>query len=330
MNNQPRFNYIITIHNKQDLIREVLTAILMCCRDGSHIYPVLDGCTDRTEVIIDQVIAQFSHIPITKVYTADVHEIRSINAGLKAANQDGDGYNIVLQDDVILADFLWESKICQLYEWGGEKLGFVSFRLGANLSRDANNSINTVGVEDHIENAYGHGLEQASVLLPGQIAYRDIATKSPVCIPFKLVRELGLLDERLAPYMSDDVEYSLRCCQAGYQNAVFGLRFRSDVEWGGTRSNPHSELGKLEQRNLQFIREWHQATIAALIAQPPAVDIIDVPHLTSAVEQEQASIAWQRNRAALNDFIAVQNQSTLTDKVKRLVQKTAIPLGWKS
>ena len=107
----PRFNYIITIHNKQDLIRDVLICVLMCCRDNSHIYPVLDGCTDQTEEIIDEIITTFSHIPITKVYMSNVHEILSINAGLRAANQEGDGYNIILQDDVMLRDFMWETKV---------------------------------------------------------------------------------------------------------------------------------------------------------------------------------------------------------------------------
>src|SRR3972149_2488814 len=132
-----RFNYIITIHNKENLIAQVIQCVLMCCRDNSHIYPVLDGCTDRTEEIIDRIINTYAGIPITKVYTPDVHELLSINAGLRAANHDGNGYNIVLQDDVLLADFMLEDKISKLYEWAGPKLGYVSLRLGANFTKNA-------------------------------------------------------------------------------------------------------------------------------------------------------------------------------------------------
>ena len=55
MPQSPKFNYIITIHNKEDMIEQVMMCVLMCCRDNSHIYPVLDGCTDRTEDISNRM-----------------------------------------------------------------------------------------------------------------------------------------------------------------------------------------------------------------------------------------------------------------------------------
>ena len=50
------FNYIITVHNREDLIEKVLTSILLCSGQNSHIYAVLDGCTDRSEAIIDELL----------------------------------------------------------------------------------------------------------------------------------------------------------------------------------------------------------------------------------------------------------------------------------
>jgi GT2 family glycosyltransferase len=316
MTQNSHFNYIITIHNKEDLIKEVLTYVLICCRQNSTIYPVLDGCTDSTETIVDDFIQTFSHIPITKVYTPDVHEIRAINAGLKAANQDGQGYNIILQDDVLLQDFLLEETITQLYEWAGPQLGFVSFRHGANLSSDILDPNSAQIFTDHVENAYGHGIQEAGVLLPGQLAYRTISIKSPVCIPFELVRKVGLLEERLAPYMCDDIEYSIRCAQAGYRNAVFGIRFQSDVEWGTTRTKPDSRLQELEKRNIQYIKQWHSEIIAHLIAEGQVNKIVDVPEMATEQDRKLALQVLERNRAQLQNYLHRQKTNLLSKAIQ--------------
>lgn len=321
MSNLPRFNYIITIHNKEDLIRDVLTSVLICCRDHSHVYSVLDGCTDGTEAIVDDIMRTFAHVPITKVYTPDVHEIRSINAGLRAANQMGEGYNIILQDDVLLQDFMLQERIHHLYEYAGSQLGFVSFRHGANLAPDTVTSDAVQPFTDYVENAFGHGIPQATVLLPGQLAYRTVSIKSPVCIPFELVRTVGFLEERLAPYMCDDIEYSIRATQAGYRNAVFGVRFQSDVDWGTTRTKPDSRLQELEKRNLQWIREWHREAIAQIVAQDQSNHIIDVPGMVTDDEREIALATLQHNRERLEQFFS-QSQPSFLGRVKRKLKVT--------
>jgi glycosyltransferase involved in cell wall biosynthesis len=321
MSHSPRFNYIITIHNKEDLIREVLTSVLICCRDNSHVYPVLDGCTDGTEAIVDELIQTFSQVPITKVHMPDVHEIRSINAGLQAADQNGEGYNIILQDDVLLHDFLLEAKIARLYEWAGDQLGFVSFRHGANLAADVLASESVQPFVSYVENAYGHGIPDANVLLPGQLAYRTIAIKSPVCIPTKLIHSVGLLEDRLAPYMCDDFDYSIRCAQAGYKNAAFGIRFQSDVDWGTTRKKPDSRLQELEKRNLGWIKQWHREPIAQIIAHSQEDQVIDVPGMVTETDRTNALAALSRNRAQLERFFQPQ-PLTLLDRAKRKVKTT--------
>lgn len=322
MSQSPQFNYIITIHNKEDLIRQVLTCVLICCRDNSHVYPVLDGCTDGTEAIVDELIQTFAQVPITKVYTPDVHEIRAINAGLQAANQSGVGYNIILQDDVLLHDFRLQEKITQLYEWAGPQLGFLSFRHGANLAKDAASSAAIQPFIDYVENAYGHGLPTAKVLLPGQLAYRTIAIKSPVCIPSELIRTVGLLEEKLAPYMCDDFEYSIRCAEVGYRNAAFGMRFQSDVDWGTTRKKPDSRLHELEKRNIALIREWHGAAIDRIVAQGQSDEIVEVPDMITPRDRELALAALERNRQQLQLFFHSHEQPRMLGRVKRKIKGT--------
>lgn len=318
MSKSPQFNYIITIHNKEDMIEQVIMSVLMCCRDNSHIYPVLDGCTDRTEEIIDRIIVTYAGVPITKVHTADVHELLSINAGLKAANQDEDGYNIVLQDDVILADYQLEQKIIALYDWAGPKLGYVSFRLGANFTKDAATSDSSVPFIDYVENAYGHGLQDAHVLLPGYFAYRCVPIKSPVCIPSAIIRKIGYLNEALAPYGHDDTEFSIRLLKEGYINGVFGIKFISDIEWGGTRTSPHPELNKIIIRNMKKIQDLHTNSLNSICKSLQREEIVLVPNMINNEEIELGISAWNNNREKLATYQSRAEKKVL--KIKRHIK----------
>lgn len=258
-----RFNYIVTIHNKEDLIEKVIMSLLLCMRGNSHIYAVVDGCTDRTEQIIDELIDYYTGIPITKIITNDVHEIRSINAGLRQAPID-DGFNISLQDDVIIADYNFEQKVEALYAHYGKRLGYVSFRHAANLRHGKRGELAIVQ-EDIVENICGAALPDATIIQPGHVAFRMAAIKSPTCIPSYLLQDIGLLDEDLAPYSWDDHEYSIRALKAGYINAVYPIKFISRIEWGGVRRTPHPEMGEYYARNTRLVYKKHKEFLDSYI-----------------------------------------------------------------
>lgn len=293
---EPFFNYIITIHNKEDLIHDVLVSVMLCCGPRSRIFPVLDGCTDNTEAIIDEFTARYQGVPLTKVYAPDVHEILSINAGLRAAPQDGDGYNIVLQDDVVLADIDLEAKIKHLYAQGNGTLGFVSFRMGANLEADALSSTSSEPFTDYIENAYGHGASVAEILLPGRFAYRTVPIKSPVCIPTKIIREVGLMNEDLAPYMLDDMDLAIRTAIAGYSNGVFALRYYSDIKWGGTRKKPHPDLNRIQVRNMNRIRELYGSELQKIAQSFQRNDVITFSEMCNEDLDKQAFSQYEESK----------------------------------
>ena len=316
MTQSHRFNYIITIHNKEDIIEQVLMCVLMCCRDNSYIYPVLDGCTDHTEEIVDRIIQTYANIPMTKVYTPDVHELLSINAGLQAADQKGEGFNIILQDDVLLGDFMWEKKVTALYQWAGPKLGYLSFRMGANFKRDTLKSTEAVPYENYIENVYGHGLAEAEPLFPGYFAYRTVPIKSPVCIPFELIRKVGMYEEKLAPYGHDDPEYAIRSINAGFDNAVFAMRFYSDIKWGGTRAKPHPQLERIIGDNMNRIRDWHCPSLERICADVQASKLIKVPEMVEEDEIRKANDIWKRNMTNLKNFEASQSKGLQKIRLK--------------
>lgn len=306
MNSKTKFNYIVTIHNKQDLIQDVLMSVLLCCRNNSHVYAVLDGCTDNTEAIIDRLVEKFNGLPITKIYTNDLHELLTINAGLRAARHDGNGFNIILQDDVVLADFQLEEKIERLYSQVNFNLGYLSLRLGANIDNDILKNDSHIPLVDYIESVYGHGLPEATPLLPDYFVKRDIPIKSPVCIPFHVINRVGILEEKLAPYAHDDTDYAIRCIEAGYQNGVYALKFHSEVKWGGTRVNPHPEIAAIQLRNINFIKSIHRDMISQIIDaeknQIPDESFSNV----SENELNNSLLNFELNRKALLDSARIK------------------------
>jgi len=227
------FNYIITVHNKEDLIRDVMIGVIHSAGLNSTIYPVLDGCTDSSESIIDDISRLYPKVKIVKLFADDVHELRSINIGLMHSNQNGEGYNIILQDDVILEDKKMESKCIHLYSQFNQ-LGILSFRHGGNISRKGIHYPKYSPLIDYIQNQCGHNVNPSTMLKTGSFTFREVAIKSPICIPFKIIREQGIPNELYAPW--DDLGYCYRISNAGYCNGVLALNFVSDVDWGSTRA----------------------------------------------------------------------------------------------
>lgn len=291
----PIFNYIITIHNKEELIEQVLNAVIKCCGANSYIYPVLDGCTDSSEEIVDRIISQNPLVSIKKIRVDDVHEIKSINAGLKFSEQSVEGYNIILQDDVILGDFSIEKKVVSLYE-EIPQLGYVSFRLGANLKGNILSSHEGSPFTDYIENAFGHGTDQSKPLLPGQFAFRSIAIKSPVCIPTLIIDQFGLLDENLSPCFHDDTEYCLKLLSSGFNNGVFAIEYQSELEWGGTRKKENHDLYNQIKKNMDYLRIQYHDQILQIISKPQRKELVTVETAFDLYSREKGLKQYKENR----------------------------------
>jgi hypothetical protein len=257
------FNYIITIHNKENLINDVISSVIQVCGKNSKIYPVLDGCTDRSEQIIDEIILK-TNVPIIKLYAPNVHEIKSINVGLRGSCQDGYGFNILLQDDVLLKEKDFEKNIIKIYDSiGYDQVGVLAFRHGVNVI--LNPTLEEIEETNVIESYYGHGF-QKNILFPGMLVNRMIGVRSPECLSFGVVNKIGFMDENLAPYTYDNHDYSLRCLEKGFKNYVYSVKFESDVKWGGMRKNPHPDVESVMRRNRKYLYNKHNNLINSLNA----------------------------------------------------------------
>jgi hypothetical protein len=296
------FNYLITVHNRERMIRDVLWGILLGAGPDSRIYVVLDGCTDDTEGVIDRFTSYYANVPLTKVYMSDTHETLSINAGLIAAIADGrmteHGFNVILQDDVILADRDFESGILRLYRTMGARLGVVSLRYGANFCPDILDDTNPrLQLEDGIESAYGVGMS-AEPLMPGQFAYRSMPIKSPICVSGNVLGDIGLLNPDFAPHTYDDTDLDIRAIQAGYFNGVFCTRWYSDVRWGGTRQNSEASMNAAADKNAALIRRLHPEALRQIVGRPQSKVVTQVIPSTEA-DRAYALKMWELSKKAI-------------------------------
>lgn len=254
------FNYIIPIFNKEDILPLTLEGIDRCATRSAKIFTVIDGCTDRSEQVVDE-FAKRTGRDVVKIHMPDVHMLRSVNAALKQVDQ---GFSVVMQDDIILEDEKFEEKISALYKQMGDRLGIVSLRLAANvdltplLSRLSMRSLSPMIREtDFIMSA--DDTQAFSIGEYERFYPRMGAINGPNIIPWSVRQKIGILDEALAPYGYDDPEYCLRAMRAGFINGFFPLKFRSDVEWGGTRRSKKfmAEVRRIHIRNRKYVWNKH-------------------------------------------------------------------------
>jgi GT2 family glycosyltransferase len=245
-------NYIITIHNSDAHLDRVLTSVFNIKSPGSRVYAVLDGCTDSSKKIAESYAVNI-------IETNNVRETLAINAALKVVPQDG--YNFILQDDVMLLDAETEKKINHMYGLY-PKLGVVGFRHGCNFEKDALTNNKDSSETDLVQNAWQPNVNpnaNIEMLKNGHITFRHVVYKSPICISSEVVEKLGGYDERFAPIAHDDTEYCIRAMKAGFKNAVVSLHVDQPMDWGGTRrfKNNLSNLSEMHRVHMNLIRELY-------------------------------------------------------------------------
>lgn len=284
------FNYIIPIFNKEDILPMTLEGIDRCASRNARIFTVIDGCTDRSEQVVDDFSKKTGRFVI-KIHMPDVHMLRSVNSALKEVEQ---GFSVVMQDDIILEDERFEEKISALYQRMSDRLGVVSLRSAANIAltpllrRIRMRSISPMIEEiDFIMKAG----EPHDYLIGSYDCFylRMGAINGPNIIPWAVRQEIGLFDEALAPYGYDDPEYCLRAMKAGFVNGLFPLKFRSDVEWGGTRRSKKyiAEVRRIHTRNRKYVWDrhgdyisWLWKTKTVFQSTTPIASLDDVPSLS--------------------------------------------------
>lgn len=256
-----KFNYIIPIFNKEDVLPLTLESVEKCAGANSRIIMIVDGCTDKSESIVDGFIKNSSHQCI-KILMPNVHMLRSVNAGMRMVQ---DGHLVIMQDDIVLECSDLERQVEHLFQEHNNKIGVLSFRYGSDITyTNLYESIKLRSISRMIkETNFIKGPDDEADCPLGQYGkfYKKMnAINGPNIISSNLFRKIGLLDDNLAPFGYDDPEYCLRSLKAGFYNGLFPLKYRSDAEWGGTRRSKLFEKIRpaIHKRNRIYIYEKHK------------------------------------------------------------------------
>lgn len=256
--------FVVPVFNKENLIEKVCNGILSSVSKGSDhtVVFVIDGCTDNSESILKKI----KNENVILIHTDDVHEIRSLNAGLNFIknnlNPQKNDIVFTVQDDVIIQDDNIDLKFGKLFNRFPE-LGYVSWRLGCNLQSYGD----TIHEYNFVESEFGHwsfhGLNIAnfSQLKHNNFIHTEIAIRSPTCVMWEKYEKVGFYNESLSPLGFDCHDISIRMNMAGFKNGVFALKYYSDVNWGSTREKANtpanSRISEYYERNRKYIAKTY-------------------------------------------------------------------------
>lgn len=98
---------ILTIHNKDWMIREVVEGICKNTIGNYELIVVIDGCTDNTESVVLETLKN-KNIDFKLIFAPDVFETKANNLGLKIAQGDK---VIIVQDDMIIKEHGWNQRM---------------------------------------------------------------------------------------------------------------------------------------------------------------------------------------------------------------------------
>lgn len=255
-----KFNYILPVFNKEDILPQTLEGIENCAGEDSKIIMIVDGCTDDSERIVDEFSKNSSHKTV-KILMPNVHMLLSVNKGLSLVNS---GFSVIMQDDIILQERDFEKKVLELYADKNKKIGVSSLRMASNLN------VATLK-EQVLFRSVSKMLAEVDIIKgPSDYSFRPqgefenfyprmSAINGPNIIPWSLLADIGVFDPKLAPYGFDDPEYCLRALKRGYVNGLFPLRYKSEMEWGGTRRSKEylKQVAKVHMRNRIYIWKQH-------------------------------------------------------------------------
>jgi len=253
---------IVPTHNKEDLIEKVYDGIASNISkelDYKIIF-IIDGCTDNTENILENYTEKHNLQDHTVLlHTPDLHEIRSLNTGLRyienAFKPDEDDLIFTVQDDCVIQEPKFDLYFKKLNELHHDT-GRITWRLGCSLSTDGV----TIHESNFTESEFGHwSVEDQHNIKEGYMRFKhppfkqvkhkqfcvtEAVIRSPTCVLWKRYKEVGFYNEELAPFGFDCHDMSIRMNKAGYRNGILALKYESDIDWGSTREKDKTDYNK--------------------------------------------------------------------------------------
>ena len=241
---------LLTTHNKENMIKDVCYGIINNISElTNEIIVVFDGCVDKTEEIVKEVLSQTS-VSVKYVYTDDVFELRANNAGLKEVTSD---YVILIQDDMIIKEKDFDKRMLK---------PFITYNdVFAVTSQTAHNNQIHKGTIITIDSA-----DRRDGYPRDKFAVREIANRGPLMYDYKDLTELNFFDEYLAPNSYDDHDISYRAYkELGKVSGLYWVDYDSEPSWGTGRQKNQTIHSNAHHRNSRIIVERHSDVLGGLI-----------------------------------------------------------------
>jgi glycosyltransferase involved in cell wall biosynthesis len=247
--NDEKFAVVLILHNSEDTARKATMWALRLLRNNSKLVVILDGCTDRTASIVEEVLKNVSKSAYKIIKTPDLHEIGALNTAFHFLSNSNLNWILHLQGDQIVNPRYFKV----LTKNFPRHFGLISLRGGGCAHFGASGTELTIR-----EGFFSH---KPTRLWPVNLNALDsvcIALRGPLVYSTDLLKSVRYqIPEILRPHSYDDVYMSLKSLEIGLLNYSAVVPFRSDLPWGSTRKKTRSDLSPVEvsaEKNWSFIQ----------------------------------------------------------------------------
>jgi len=253
----------LTIHNKDFLLNSVLEGIKLNTVGPYELVCVLDGCTDKSEEILDKFIKENKSTSIIKTEAPNVFETKANNI---AASLSSGNYIIIIQDDMIINEKEWNGRLLFPFQSYSDVFA-VTARMSHNW--EFNPKSEHVKEITHRNDKWSDILQVANIADKGNLGrdmfgIRNCVNRGPLAIRHDVFKTMGGFDELFCPQDMDDHDFCYRTFKkTGMKCGCYPIDFLSRDEWGGTRINgfPASWLLQANQKNVKIVWERHMDLI---------------------------------------------------------------------
>lgn len=244
---------VLTIHNKEKLLRRVIRGLKLNTVGDFEIIYVVDGCSDNSLEIVEKEARENDKI----IVTPDLFETKANNVGCKASQGD---FIAIIQDDQIVNEYAWNLRMMQPFAFG-DIYGVTS---GAahnwSLNPDPAKDLLT---EDDWSNllVVTHKADRSNTPRDS-FEVRASGNRGPLLLDHSALQSLDYLNEDYAPQDLDDHDLAFRARTVlGKFVGCYWVDIYSKNEWGGTRvgGSPAKWLLKANRENSQrLVNRWNK------------------------------------------------------------------------
>jgi len=242
---------ILTIHNKEFLIRHVTKGLLDNVSPAvKELLVVFDGCTDNSERFFEEVVnALKPTINIIRIHTDDIWETKANNIALKKSTCE---QSIIVQDDMVVTEKNFDRRLSLPLERFSDCFAITG--------RAAHNIVISNG-----KILYPDLIGREAPAGRDILGIRDVVNRGPLLLDNARLEKLDYLDEAFSPLEMDDHDLSIRAYRRfGWLVGSFIIDYQSELNWGGTRASEKSfrVWQQSSMKNAQIIAGRHGEHLA--------------------------------------------------------------------